>query len=265
MHLKRLIIAAILLPLIYFYITKLPAEYFLFLLVIAAAAAQYEFYSMYNVKGFLRYAGIGFGAAVILCMFFSGTFSADLFVFSFLAIVTLRLFLRRNPSSAFHDAASVVTAVIYIPWLLGYQLYLRENGSEWIIFLYGCVWASDSLAYYIGKGIGRRKLYEEISPNKTIAGAVGSIAGGMAGAVILKIAVVNYISLSLMQAAVLGMMIGIVTIIGDLAESMFKRDAGVKDSSSIVPGHGGILDKIDSVLFAGPVFYWASMVFGLVK
>jgi len=265
MHLKRLIIAVILLPLIYFYITKLPAGYFLFLLMVVAAAAQYEFYSMYNVKGFLSYAGIGFGAAALLCMFFSGTFSADLFIFSFLAIVTLRLFLKRNPSSALHDAASVVIAVIYIPWLLGYQLYLMENGPEWIIFLYGCVWASDSLAYYAGKGIGKRKLYEEISPNKTIAGAAGSVFGGTAGAVILKITLVNYISLSLMQAALLGMVIGMVTIIGDLAESMFKRDAGVKDSSSVVPGHGGILDKIDSVLFAGPVLYWISVISGLIK
>jgi len=265
MHLKRLIIAAILLPLIYLYITILAPEYFLFLLLLAAAAAQYEFYSMYNVRGALRYAGIGFGSAVILHMFFLGTFSADLFIFLFLAIVTLKLFLRRNPSSALHDASSVVTAVIYIPWLLGYQLYLRENGAEWIIFLYGCVWASDSLAYYIGKGIGKRRLYEEVSPNKTIAGGVGSIAGGTAGAVILKIAVVNSIPLSLTQAAVLGMLIGIVTIIGDLVESMFKRDAGVKDSSGIVPGHGGILDKIDSMLFAGPVLYWISVIFGLIK
>lgn len=265
MHLKRLIVAAILLPLIYFYITKLSAGYFLFLLVIVSVAAQYEFYSMYNVKGFLRYAGMGLGAAALLYMFFSGSFSADLFAFSFLAIVTLRLFLRRNPSSALHDASSVIIAVIYIPWLLGYQLYLRENGSGWIIFLYGCVWASDSLAYYIGKGIGRRKLYEEISPNKTIAGAVGSITGGIVGAIILKITLVNYISMSLIQAAVLGTIIGMAAIIGDLAESMFKRDAGVKDSSSIVPGHGGILDKIDSVLFAGPVLYWIALTFGLIK
>ena len=127
------------------------------------------------------------------------------------------------------------------------------------------MWASDSLAYYIGKGIGRKKLYEEISPNKTIAGAVGSIAGGMSGAVILKITLVNYIAVSLVEAAVLGMIIGMVTIIGDLAESMFKRDAGVKDSSSIVPGHGGILDKIDSVLFAGPVLYWIALTCGLIK
>jgi len=265
MHIKRLIIAAILLPLIYFYVIKLPAGYFLLLLLVATAVAQYEFYAMYGIKGILRYAGLGFGIAVILGMFFSGTFPADLFAFLFIAVITLRLFLKRNPTASLNDAASTATAVIYIPWLLGYQLYLRENGSEWIIFLYGCVWASDGMAYYIGQGLGKRKLYEEISPNKTIAGAAGSVAGGTAGAIILKGVIISYIPLSLMQAAVLGAIIGMTTVIGDLVESMFKRDAGVKDSGSILPGHGGILDKIDSLLFAGPVLYWISAAAGLIK
>jgi len=265
MHLKRLLIAAILLPLIYLYVIKLPAEYFLFLILIIAAAAQYEFYSMYNIKGLLRYAGIGFGAALLLCIFYLDAFPSDLFAFLFISIVALRLFLRRDPASSLNDIASVMTAVIYIPLLLAYQLYLRENGAEWIIFLYGCVWASDSMAYYMGRRFGKRKLYVEMSPNKTMAGGAGSIAGGIAGAVILKLTLVNYIALSLTQAAALGMVIGIVTIAGDLAESMFKRDAGVKDSSSIVPGHGGILDKIDSVLFAGPVLYWVSALAGLIR
>lgn len=157
-----------------------------------------------------------------------------------------------------------MTAVIYIPWLLGYQIYLRRQGYEWIIFLYGCVWASDSLAYYMGKGIGGRKLYEAISPNKTVAGAVGSIAGGALGAVILKTVFISSIALPLFTAAGLGIIIGAVTIIGDLVESMFKRDAGIKDSSNIFPGHGGILDKLDGVLFAGPVFYWVSVSLGLM-
>lgn len=213
--------------------------------------------------------GIAFGVLTILA--FSSQFSAlsfkpfDLFAVLFLIIACVRLFIKRNPAYSLRDIAAVVTAVIYIPCLLGYQLYLRENGAEWIIFLYGCVWVSDSMAYYIGKGLGKKKLYEEISPNKTIAGGAGSITGGLAGAVILKITLLTYISLSLMQAAFLGAVIGMTTIVGDLAESMFKRDAGVKDSSNIVPGHGGILDKIDSVLFAGPVLYWIAAITGLIK
>lgn len=279
MHRKRLIIAFIILPLAYFYITKLPAVYFLFLLIAVAAVAQYEFYSMYRVKGLLKYTGLAFGAVTILA--FSpqpslpgesrlvgtalGFQPFDLFAVLFIVIACMRLFFKRGPESSLLDTATAVTAIVYIPWLLGYQIYLRNQGYEWIIFLYGCVWASDSLAYYMGKGIGGRKLYEAISPNKTVAGAVGSIAGGAAGAVILKTIFISSIALPLFTAVGLGIITGAVTIIGDLVESMFKRDAGIKDSSNIFPGHGGVLDKIDGVLFAGPVLYWAAIVFGLIK
>jgi len=269
MHLKRLIIAVILLPLFYLYITKLTAGYFLFFLIVVTAVAQYEFYSMYNVNGILKYMGIAFGILTILA--FSHQPSAfsfqlfDLFAILFLIVACVRLFSRRNPASSLYDMAAVIVAVVYVPGLLGYQIYLREHGPEWIVFLYGCVWASDSLAYYIGIGIGKKKLYEGVSPNKTIAGALGSVAGGAIGAIILKSAFVCSLHLPFLKAVILGTIIGTVTIIGDLVESMFKRDAGVKDSSNIVPGHGGVLDKFDGALFAGPVLYWASMAFGLIK
>ena len=214
----------------------------------------------------MKYTGLVFGAVTILA--FSPQFifqPFDLVAVLFIVIACMRLFLKRSPESSLLDTATAVTAIIYIPWLLGYQIYLRNQGYEWIIFLYGCVWASDSLAYYMGKGIGGRKLYEEISPNKTVAGAVGSIAGGALGAVILKTVFICSIALPLFTAVGLGIIIGAVTIIGDLVESMFKREAGVKDSSNIFPGHGGILDKLDGVLFAGPVLYWAARVFGLIK
>lgn len=275
MHLKRLIIAVIALPLLYFYITKLPAEYFLFLLITITAIAQYEFYSMYNVKGLLRYSGIAFGILTIsaaylfthylIALDLSRNLLTDLFSVSFFIVACIRLFSKRSPASSLHDIAAVIVAVVYIPGLLGYQIYLRERGAEWIIFLYGCVWASDSLAYYIGSGIGKRKLYEEVSPNKTIAGAAGSIAGGAIGAVILKTALIYSISLPFVKAVIIGIIIGAISIIGDLVESMFKRDAGVKDSGNILPGHGGILDKLDSLLFAGPVLYWAAIAFRLIE
>lgn len=265
MHLKRLVIAVILLPLFYFYVTKLSAGYFLILLIFATAVAQYEFYSMYKIKGFLKYLGIVLGVLIISASYLSRNLLAELFAVSFLMVACIRLFSKRNPASSLHDIAPVVAAVVYIPGLLGYQVYLREHGADWIIFLYGCVWASDSLAYYAGSSIGKRRLYEEVSPNKTIAGAVGSITGGAIGAVILKLAFIHSISLPLVKAVILGTIIGAISVIGDLVESMFKRDAGVKDSSNILPGHGGILDKLDSLLFAGPVLYWVSIAFGLMK
>ncbi|MBS1233330.1 MAG: phosphatidate cytidylyltransferase, partial [Nitrospirae bacterium] len=109
-------------------------------------------------------------------------------------------------------------------------------------------------AYYIGKSIGKRRLYREVSPNKTVAGAGGSVIGGMVGALLLRMLIVP--QLGLLPTLFIGVMVGIISIIGDLVESMFKRDAGVKDSGAIIPGHGGILDKIDGALFAGPFLYW---------
>jgi phosphatidate cytidylyltransferase len=146
-----------------------------------------------------------------------------------------------------------VAGVLYIPALMLPQWHLRLTGYEWIVILYGMVWAADSCAYYVGKGIGRRRLYIEISPNKTVEGAAGSVIGATVAAVLLGAVMVP--DAGMLFLIFTGAAIGIVSIAGDLVESMFKRDAGIKDSSSFIPGHGGLLDKIDSVLFAGPVLY----------
>jgi phosphatidate cytidylyltransferase len=119
------------------------------------------------------------------------------------------------------------------------------------------------VAYYIGKGIGKRKLYTAVSPHKTIEGAAGSVVGGMLGALILRTVLIPHMTVS--STVLIGMVIGIISIVGDLVESMFKRDAGVKDSGVIIPGHGGVLDKIDGVLFAGPVLYWMLKLIGVME
>jgi phosphatidate cytidylyltransferase len=145
---------------------------------------------------------------------------------------------------------------------LSFQLLLRHDRPEWIIFLFGCVWIADSFAYYIGKSLGRRKLYVEVSPNKTVAGAFGSLFGGCLAGWFLDAVLVH--ALGPWRAVVSGLAIGAITIVGDLAESMIKRDAGVKDSSNIIPGHGGVLDKIDGVLFAGPLLYCVVRAIGVI-
>ena len=122
------------------------------------------------------------------------------------------------------------------------------------------VWTADTFAFYIGTLIGKRKLYVEISPKKTLAGAAGSLIGGAFAAVFFKTILIP--ALTMPTALAVGITIGIISIVGDLVESMFKRDSGVKDSGVIIPGHGGILDKIDGVLFAGPVLYLILIIKG---
>ena len=264
MHLRRIVVAALVIPLLYLYITKLPPVFFLILLMAVAAAAQIEFYKMYRTAKTVSFIGIVTGIFILGSSYFpprEGLSVSVLFIIftvSFILISTARLFIRKDPSSSLKDISPAVTGLLYIPTLLLAQWYLRLEGYEWIILLYGCVWASDSLAYYIGKGFGKRKLYQEVSQNKTIAGAFGSVAGGILSALLLGS--LMFKGMGIFVSTLIGGPIGSVTIVGDLVESMFKRDAGIKDSGALIPGHGGILDKIDGVLFAGPVLYWIKLI-----
>jgi phosphatidate cytidylyltransferase len=263
MHRKRIITAFILLPFFYFYIMYLPPEYFLLLLVVLASLAQTEFYTMFGLHRLLKYAGIAGGSVMLVVYFLRPGAVAGVILLIVLFISAMRLFIKRDPRSALVDVSAAMLGILYVPGLLAFQLSLRKAGPGWIILLYASVYAADSAAYYIGKGLGRRKLYKEMSPNKTVAGAVGSIFGGMAGAVFVKAVIFTRVSLS--HALLAGAVVGVATIVGDLVESMFKRDAGVKDSSHLLPGHGGVLDKIDGVTFAGPVFYWLCNGLGMIR
>jgi len=262
MHRKRLIVACILVPVFYLYIMYLPAEYLLFLLVLVSSAALIEFYRMFRLHPALRYAGVVSGAAMLAVFFAARHFFIDVLLLCAMAVMGIRLFLKRDPARSLSEVSAVILGLLYIPGLLTFQLNLAKAGPVWIVLLYISVWVSDSMAYYVGKGLGRRKLYPEVSPNKTVAGAVGSVIGGGAGALFVRSVMLR--QMSLYHAVLLGLAIGLACIVGDLVESMFKRDAGVKDSSNILPGHGGILDKLDSVTFAGPVFYWLCAGLGLI-
>ncbi|MGB9716317.1 MAG: phosphatidate cytidylyltransferase [Thermodesulfovibrionales bacterium] len=263
MHFKRLIVALFLLPLFYLYIMYLSSEYFLLLLIIAGIIAIWEFNSMYNVEYLFRYAGIISGVTILIISYIFKDILLDIILLSFILIISTRLFFKRNPVSSLSDVSPTLLSLLYIPCLLTFQNRIREPGPEWVILLYAMVWSADTFAYYTGTLIGGKKLYVEVSPKKTIAGAIGSVVGGAAGAIIVKTTILP--SFKTLSALVTGIIVGSITVIGDLVESMFKRDAGVKDSGVIIPGHGGILDKIDGVLFAGPILYWILLATKVIK
>lgn len=133
-------------------------------------------------------------------------------------------------------------------------------GRNALLFLLLCVWVCDSAAYYVGSTLGRRKLAPAISPNKTVAGAVGGVLGAAGMSVVLKM--VNLVPWPLGFALGTGLAIAVLAQMGDLAESMVKRDAGVKDSGSLIPGHGGMMDRVDALLFTVPVFYYFLLAAG---
>lgn len=146
--------------------------------------------------------------------------------------------------------------LLYPVWSLAHLILYLDSGSgrRALLFLLLCVWVCDSAAYYVGSTLGRRKLAPDISPNKTIAGAVGGILGAAGASVILKM--FNLVPWSIPFALGAGLCIAVLAQMGDLAESMIKRDAGVKDSGSLIPGHGGMMDRVDALLFTIPVFYY---------
>lgn len=254
MHLKRLIVAIILLPLIYLYINYLPEVYFLFLIILVSLIATNEFYSMYKIYGLLRVFGLLFSILFLLISYYYEYLLTDIFFSFFIIFLALRLLTKKTPISALSEVAPAIIGLYYISGLMSYQIFLRRMGIEWLILLYASVWLADSFAYYIGKSFGKRKLFVEVSPNKTIAGAVGSFIGSLVSVFLIKMLLIP--SMTTKYSVIIGIIIGGTSIIGDLIESMFKRDAGVKDSGFLIPGHGGFLDKIDGLLITAPLLHW---------
>src|ERR1700690_3699757 len=168
MHLKRLIIAIILVPLLYLYVMKLPVTYCFCLITLIAAMGLYEFFSMFRLNAVMKYPGIIWGIGLMTACFMSPGNVFNLYLIAAMMFLVLRLFLKTDPASSMNDVATVLLGLLYIPGLLSFQLDLAMRSPEWIVLLYGSVWAVDMLAYYVGKGIGRHKLYEAISPNKTM-------------------------------------------------------------------------------------------------
>ena len=166
----------------------------------------------------------------------------------------------RSPYLAWADLGLTLAGAVYTGGLLGYAPLLAahvENGSAggafgWLLMVLLGTAACDTGAYLVGSLVGRHKMIPHISPGKTWEG----LAGGVAGAVVAALALSGLLGLSVMQAVILGLVVCAAAVSGDLCESLLKRAAGVKDSGHIIPGHGGVLDRIDSILFVLPAVYW---------
>lgn len=252
-HRKRILIAAVALPILVLFIIKLPAYCFLGLLIAVNIIGMWEFLRMYKTSSLWTGLGIILSLIIFLLNCFNSQYALHYYAITFMVVAVFRLLSKKEPHGSLQEIAPLITGLLYIPTLISFQWFLREHGWQWIIYLYGVVWTADSFAYYIGKGFGNRKLYPEVSPKKTWAGAYGSLLGGSLASVILGYILMNKTFLSL---AAMGLLVGFISIFGDLVESMFKRDAGVKDSSLLFPEHGGLLDKIDAILFAGVLVYF---------
>lgn len=178
-------------------------------------------------------------------------------------VLVLWVFLFRTIGGSrfnFKDAAVSLFGSLYVGWLMSHLLLLRQSndGLHYVFLIFIATWLTDTMAYFVGMNFGRHKLAPGISPNKTVEGALGGVAGSILGSLGLAFLVS---APSMVHFAVIGALVGIIGQAGDLIESAMKRVAGIKDSGNIIPGHGGILDRFDSLLFTAPLVYYYVQVF----
>jgi phosphatidate cytidylyltransferase len=256
----RVLSALVLLPIVIGTVWWLPPVATLALASVFGVLAFFEYRRIARALGASVDAGIGATAVLAACVMTSRivpvgpTSSVDLLFLAVLVVAGAIAVGRGQPGpAALADAAATAFAPIYIGLPLGALAGIRNFGGRGAVALLAlAIIASDSGQYYTGRAFGRRPLAPTISPKKTVEGAIG-------GVVIATLAMAvagRYVFASpVWILALLGAAIALLGIVGDLFESLLKRSAGIKDSSNLIPGHGGVLDRIDSWLFAAPVYY----------
>jgi phosphatidate cytidylyltransferase len=180
----------------------------------------------------------------------------------FFLFALLFLFRITSITDAARDVSHALLALLYIPVLLMHLTMLRQtpHGVKWLLVIMLIVMSNDSLAYYSGRAWGKHRLYPLVSPKKSIEGALGGLLGSVAGTLLAKYTF--FPQLTLADALLTALFIGMLGQTGDLFESLLKRSFGVKDSGTIFPGHGGVLDRLDSIIFAAPAtYYYVTYVF----
>lgn len=271
---KRVLTAVVLIPIVLVLVFLGPKWQWLFTFGVAGVAvlAGWEYLGLTQRTG-ANPPRVAVAAALLAL--FAGNFQwpdSKLEIFGVLCLALLVYCTFRGPvERVMADATASLFCMFYIGLTLLPLISLHEqpNGPSLVTFLLCIVWAGDSTALVVGRTWGKRKLAPSLSPGKTWAGAVGSVAGSMAAAVVLlelaarlqarDLAVLSYPD-ELWYWLVLAVVVNVAAQVGDLAESALKRSAGVKDSGSLLPGHGGVLDRIDAVLLAAPVLWYAQVV-----
>jgi phosphatidate cytidylyltransferase len=233
------------------------------LLALLAAIGIAEFYRMAlpERKLELRLAVMTGPALVFIPFTGSDKFVLPGIGLLFIVFSLLYLFRIDTIETAARDVALALLAFLYIPFLLMHLVLLRLTpyGIEWLFVIMLIVMTNDSAAYYTGCAFGKNRLYPLVSPKKSIEGAAGGLVGSLVGTMLAKFTF--FPQLTVTDAVVTALVVGVTGQAGDLFESLLKRSFGVKDSGSIIPGHGGVLDRLDSILFAAPITYYYVLFF----
>lgn len=248
---------------------------FLTVMVALAAVGQVEFYGLVEQRGLVCYkwTGLAFGIALVAStwLMLSGVvqeqtlpakahdFETGVVVVCFLGLC-VRRFLDKRQTDGFIAIAATLLGLLYVPWLLNFiqkiHFFPRAEGTWYLVYFILVTKFSDMGAYATGSLIGRHKMIPRISPGKTWEGFAGALLFSMLGSLAFAHFARGHLAgMTPLHAAVLGLLLGGAAVLGDLIESLFKREAGAKDSGRLFPGIGGILDLLDSLLFNAPLMY----------
>ncbi|MGB6873503.1 MAG: phosphatidate cytidylyltransferase [Dehalococcoidia bacterium] len=239
-----------------------PWPWFTLLIAAAALAGTYEFYHMANFdrREPLIYLGLLWALALVLSPHYRSPDVLPIVITTTTLISLICLLCRPSKEGAFRNWAWTIVGALYVGWMLSHWLNLRglEDGRNWVYLAMLTTFASDTGAFFIGRARGKHKLAPAISASKTWEGAIGGLICAILGAMVIA-TVLNLISpftFKYWQIILLGFLIGLFAQLGDLVESLLKRNMGVKESGNLLPGHGGILDRFDSLIFVGAVVYY---------
>ncbi|MBF0622050.1 MAG: phosphatidate cytidylyltransferase [Magnetococcales bacterium] len=256
--LTRILSTIVLVPLVLLLLLKGEPLHYLLVLIPLSAGLLYEWHGLFKPIAPLRYILSVAAGVLILLQGYGFAFPLVLIPFGWFFL----LFLQELASgrAVDHDGLSGMLVhffgVLYIALPLSMLLMVAQvaQGSDWIIYIFSILWSTDSGAYFVGKAIGKHKFSPRVSPNKTWEGTLGGLF--MAALIGTGVAVFLELPMPLWHAVTLSMIASSFGQIGDLAESYIKRVVKIKDSGNLIPGHGGLLDRLDSLLFAAPIIYF---------
>lgn len=264
-HVQRLLVALFAIPLFFLCIVKGEWWFFALITIISVQGVR-ESNFLLATKGANGHPILSIGFALAICVLFYTGYSGLLLVVLLSVVLSVLIVgMFESNGSANLNSSATLWSIAYVTLPLVCLLELRNGsypvnsaGVQLICVILGSIWACDSLAYYGGRFFGKHKLFERVSPKKTWEGAIAGFIGGIAGVLLVRYLFIQAgetFYLDAFQVSIIGALGGSLGQLGDLAESWLKRDAGVKDSSSIIPGHGGVLDRFDSLLFVAPATY----------
>jgi len=246
-------------------ITLRGGVFFLILADLIILLGLREFYVLMRAKGYQPFEVLGYFCALAISWYAWGRgVGVPLILTGSLLVIMIRELFRRDMSRSLGHMAVTIFGIMYIGWMGSHLVMLRQLtaalgvedfiGARLVFFAALVTWFNDSGAYLFGVAFGRHKLIPRISPKKTVEGALGGLAAAGFCGWLCSQGLTPF--LTPLAGTLVGLVAGVMAQLGDLVESMIKRDAGIKDSAELIPGHGGVLDRFDSLLFTVPVLYY---------